>query len=84
MRKIIIANTIIFFLFQISTAQQKNIKNDTLVLDEVTIEVVKIPLKEKKSLYPITQINFKDYQSLTPQINISACLVVPDYNEKIK
>jgi len=74
MRKIIIANTIIFFLFQISTAQQKNIKNDTLVLDEVTIESVKIPLKEKKSLYPITQINFKDYQSLTPQINISEFL----------
>ena len=60
MRKIIIANTIIFFLFQISTAQQKNIKNDTLVLDEVTIQSVKIPLKEKKSLYPITQINFKN------------------------
>ena len=74
MRKIIIANTIIFFLFQISTAQQKNIKNDTLVLDEVTIESVKIPLKEKKSLYPITQINFKDYQSLAPQINISEFL----------
>ena len=74
MRKIIIANTIIFFLFQISTAQQKNIKNDTLVLDEVTIESVKIPLKEKKSLYPITQINFKDYQTLTPQINISEFL----------
>ena len=74
MRKIIIANTIIFFLFQISTAQQKNIKNDTLVLDEVTIEAVKIPLKEKRSLYPITQINFKDYQSLTPQINISEFL----------
>ena len=74
MRKIIITNTIIFFLFQISTAQQKNIKNDTLVLDEVTIESVKIPLKEKKSLYPITQINFKDYQSLTPQINISEFL----------
>ena len=74
MRKIIIANTIIFFLFQISTAQQKNIKNDTLVLDEVTIESVKIPLKEKKSLYPITQINFKDYQNLTPQINISEYL----------
>ena len=74
MRKIIIANTIIFFLFQISTAQQKNIKNDTLVLDEVTIQSVKIPLKEKKSLYPITQINFKDYQSLTPQINISEFL----------
>ena len=74
MRKIIIANTIIFFLFKISTAQQKNIKNDTLVLDEVTIESVKIPLKEKKSLYPITQINFKDYQSLTPQINISEFL----------
>ena len=74
MSKIIIANTIILFLFQISSAQQKNIKNDTLVLDEVTIESVKIPLKEKKSLYPITQINFKDYQSLTPQINISEFL----------
>ena len=74
MRKIIIANNIIFFLFQISIGQQKNIKNDTLVLDEVTIESVKIPLKEKKSLYPITQINFKDYQSLTPQINISEFL----------
>lgn len=74
MRKIIIANTIIFFLFQISTAQQKNIKNDTLFLEEVTIGSVKIPLKEKKSLYPITQINFKDYQSLTPQINISEFL----------
>ena len=74
MRKIIIANTIIFFLFHISTAQQKNIKNDTLVLDEVTIESVKIPLKEKKSLYPITEINFNEYQSLTPQINISEFL----------
>ena len=33
MRKIIIDNTIIFFLFQISTAQQRNIKNDTLLED---------------------------------------------------
>ena len=74
MRKIIIINSIIFFLVQICNSQQKEIKNDTIVLQEVTLESIKIPLKEKQALYPITQINFEDYQSLTPQINISEFL----------
>ena len=74
MKKIILANIIIFFLFQINIAQQKKITNDTIVLDEVALESIKIPLKEKKSLYPISQFNFKSYQYLTPQLNISEFL----------
>ena len=74
MKKIIIAKTIIFFLFQISTAQDQQIISDTISLDGVTLEAIKIPLKEKKALYPISKFNFKNYQFLTPQINISEFL----------
>ena len=58
MKKIIIAKTIIFFLFQINTAQDQQIINDTISLDGVTLEAIKIPLKEKKALYPISKFNF--------------------------
>ena len=74
MKKIIIAKTIIFFLFQINTAQVQQIISDTISLDGVTLEAIKIPLKEKKALYPISKFNFKNYQFLTPQINISEFL----------
>ena len=74
MKKIIIAKTIIFFLFQINTAQDQQIINDTISLDGITLEAIKIPLKEKKALYPISKFNFKNYQFLTPQINISEFL----------
>ena len=74
MKKIIIAKTIIFFLFQINTAQDQQIINDTISLDGVTLEAIKIPLKEKKALYPISKFNFKNYQFLTPQVNISEFL----------
>ena len=74
MNKIISASAIIFFLCQIGNTQKTEITNDTIVLEEVTLESIKIPLKEKKALYPISQYNFKSYQYLTPQINISEFL----------
>ena len=74
MNKIISASAIIFFLYEIGNAQRAEITNDTIVLEEVTLESIKIPLKEKKALYPISQYNFKSYQYLTPQINISEFL----------
>ena len=31
-------------------------------------------LKKRKELYPISELSFKDYQTLTPQVNLSEYL----------
>ena len=67
---------IIFLLFPLikNTSQQNQKTNDTVSLDAVAIEALKIPLTEKKSMYPITKLSFKNYQNLTPQLNLSEYL----------
>ena len=67
---------IIFFILSLSQliAQKNSMINDTIVLDEVSVEVIKIPKKEKQGFYPISEIKFTDLQTLTPQINLSEYL----------
>ena len=64
-------------LILISTSiysQINNSKRDTIVLDEVYVDAIDIFSKEKKELYPISELSFKDYQTLTPQVNLSEYL----------
>ena len=67
---------IIFFILSLSQliAQKNSMINDTIVLDEVSVEVIKIQKKEKQGFYPISEIKFTDLQTLTPQINLSEYL----------
>ena len=74
MYKLKIIILIIFFSFQNLLSQNNQIISDTINLKEVTIESINIPLKEKKSLYPISFLKFNAFQQLTPQINISEYL----------
>ena len=75
MYKLKIIILIIFFTFQNLLSQNNQIISDTINLKEVTIESINIPLKEKKSLYPISFLKFNTFQQLTPQINISEYLI---------
>ena len=64
----------LFFTLIKNTSQQNQKTNDTVSLDAVAIEALKIPLTEKKSMYPISKLSFKNYQNLTPQLNLSEYL----------
>lgn len=64
----------LFFTLIKNTSQQNQKTNDTVSLDAVAIEALKIPLTEKKSMYPISRLSFKNYQNLTPQLNLSEYL----------
>ena len=66
--------TIFLFFSTINTSQQNQKINDTISLDAVALEALKIPLKEKKSMYPVSKLSFKNYQNLTPQLNLSEYL----------
>ena len=60
---------LIFILISTSIYSQiNNSKRDTIVLDEVYVDAIDIFSKEKKELYPISELSFKDYQTLTPQV----------------
>ena len=66
---------LIFILISTSIYSQiNNSKRDTIVLDEVYVDAIDIFSKEKKELYPISELSFKDYQTLTPQVNLSEYL----------
>ena len=66
---------LIFILISTSIySQVNNSKRDTIVLDEVYVDAIDIFSKEKKELYPISELSFKDYQTLTPQVNLSEYL----------
>ena len=66
--------TIFLFFSTINVSQQNQKINDTISLDAVALEALKIPLKEKKSMYPVSKLSFKNYQNLTPQLNLSEYL----------
>ncbi len=66
--------TIFLFFSLINVSQQNQKINDTISLDAVALEALKIPLKEKKSMYPVSKLSFKNYQNLTPQLNLSEYL----------
>ncbi len=66
--------TIFLFFSSINVSQQNPETNDTISLDAVALEALKIPLKEKKSMYPVSKLSFKNYQNLTPQLNLSEYL----------
>ena len=66
--------TIFLFFSTINTSQQNQKINDTISLDAVALKALKIPLKEKKSMYPVSKLSFKNYQNLTPQLNLSEYL----------
>ena len=74
MIRLIFFTIFLFFPFIKNISQQNQKTNDTISLDAVALEALKIPLKEKKLMYPISELNFKNYQNLTPQINISEYL----------
>ena len=73
MKNINIVFTILFFYIQ-NIISQKTQVSDTIDLNQVTVEAINIPSKNSKYLYPITDLNFKKYQLLTPQINIGEYL----------
>ena len=66
--------TIFLFFSLINVSQQNQETNDTISLDAVALEALKIPLLEKKSMYPVSKLSFKNYQNLTPQLNLSEYL----------
>ena len=64
--------TIIFFNNVCS--QERIIINDTVKLDEVVVEPVDGLLADKKKLFPVSNLKFETFQTLTPQIKISEYL----------
>ena len=66
--------TIFLFFSTINISQQNQKINDTISLDAVSLQALKIPLQEKKSMYPVSKLSFKNYQNLTPQLNLSEYL----------
>ena len=66
--------TIFLFFSTLNLSQQNQKINDTISLDAVALEALKIPLIEKKSMYPVSKLSFKNYQNLTPQLNLSEYL----------
>ena len=65
----------IFLFFSLINVSQQNLEiNDTISLDAVSLQALKIPLQEKKSMYPVSKLSFKNYQNLTPQLNLSEYL----------
>ena len=74
MIRLIFFTIFLFFPFIKNISQQNQKTNDTISLDAVALEALKIPLKEKKLMYPISELNFKNYQNLTPQLNLSEYL----------
>ena len=55
-------------------SQERIIVNDTVKLDEVIVEPIDGLLAEKKQLYPVSNLKFEKFQTLTPQIKISEYL----------
>ena len=55
-------------------SQERIIVNDTVKLDEVVVEPIDGLLAEKKQLYPVSNLKFEKFQTLTPQIKISEYL----------
>ena len=66
--------SIFLFFSTINVSQQNQKINDTISLDAVSLQALKIPLQEKKSMYPVSKLSFKNYQNLTPQLNLSEYL----------
>ena len=66
--------TIFLFFSKINVSQQNQKINDTISLDAVSLQALKIPLQEKKSMYPVSKLSFNNYQNLTPQLNLSEYL----------
>ena len=65
----------IFLFFSLINVSQQNLEtNDTISLDAVSLQALKIPLQEKKAMYPVSKLSFKNYQNLTPQLNLSEYL----------
>ena len=73
LKKIYILAIFIFFANHIQS-QDINTVQDTIVLKEVSVEAISIYSKEKKELYPINEITFEEFQSLTPQNNLGEYL----------
>lgn len=73
LKKIYILAIFIFFSNHIQS-QDINTVQDTIVLKEVSVEAISIYSKEKKELYPINEITFEEFQSLTPQNNLGEYL----------
>ncbi len=73
MKKIYLLIKFVFFSCYVF-AQQNNVINDTIVLDEVSVDIIKVSKKEKKGLYPISEILASNLQTLTAQINLSEYL----------
>ena len=55
-------------------SQERIIVNDTVKLDEVVVEPIDGLLADKKKLYPVSNLKFETFQTLTPQIKISEYL----------
>ena len=55
-------------------SQERIIVNDTVKLDEVVVEPIDGLLADKKQLYPVSNLKFETFQTLTPQIKISEYL----------
>ena len=55
-------------------SQERIIINDTVKLDEVVVEPIDGLLADKKKLFPVSNLKFETFQTLTPQIKISEYL----------
>jgi len=73
LKKIFISSMFIFFSNHL-LSQDNNAVQDTIVLDEVSVEAISIYSRKKKELYPINEITFEKFQSLTPQNNLGEYL----------
>ena len=70
---------LIFFCFTIIFtnnlfSQERIIVGDSIKLDEVVVEPIDGLLAEKKQAYPLSNLKFEKFQTLTPQIKISEYL----------
>ena len=55
-------------------SQERIIVGDSIKLDEVVVEPIGGLLAEKKQAYPLSNLKFEKFQTLTPQIKISEYL----------